>query len=346
MITTMISKNNSTSFGERLSRRKFILPSGMSAAGVAAGLTAVFVIVMVAGAFAQGPATNATPTGGGASSRGPGVPRGPKLDARLDYAPGQAPKFWSVATAETIMARYPDYRSAYYSAWTYVHGYTFYAFEMISKATGDKKYMDYMKRYIDNFVDQNGRFSGATLGNLDNMMTGNSIIALYELTGDERYKKAAGQFRHALDNYPQSSDGQFYHNDRAANMWIDGIFMGQMMLTRYGKSIGDSQFCWDTATRQFTVFARHCLKGDSGLYLHAWTEVEPLPNWADPKTRTSPEVWSEGLGWYALVLVETLPMLPKDHPKYAGTLDIVKPEFDLENAHYGSLEAIRGVDFA
>jgi hypothetical protein len=32
---------------------------------------------------------------------------------------------------------------------------------------------------------------------------------------------------------------------------------------------------------------------------------------------TSPEVWSEGLGWYALVLVETLADLPKNHAKEA-----------------------------
>ena len=27
--------------------------------------------------------------------------------------------------------------------------------------------------------------------------------------------------------------------------WIDGIFMSQMFLTRYGKSIGDTPYCWD-----------------------------------------------------------------------------------------------------
>jgi hypothetical protein len=30
----------------------------------------------------------------------------------------------------------------------------------------------------------------------------------------------------------------------------------------------------------------------------------------------------------------------------SGVRDSILPEFDLENAHYGSLEAIRGVDFA
>jgi unsaturated rhamnogalacturonyl hydrolase len=45
-------------------------------------------------------------------------------------------------------------------------------------------------------------------------------------------------------------------------------------------------------------------------------------HWADPKTGLSSEVWSEGLGWYALVLAETLAVLPKDHPRRGEVLDI------------------------
>src|SRR3990172_9500809 len=75
-----------------------------------------------------------------------------ELNAHLDYTPGKVPGFWSVATAQTVMARYPDYRTAYWKDWTYVQGYMFYGFEMLYDATGDKIYLDYIKRYIDNFV--------------------------------------------------------------------------------------------------------------------------------------------------------------------------------------------------
>ena len=36
----------------------------------------------------------------------------------------------------------------------------------------------------------------------------------------------------------------------------------------------------------------------------------------------SSEVWSEGLGWYALVVVEALADLPPDHPHRAEVLDV------------------------
>jgi len=251
--------------------------------------------------------------------------------AHLDYAPGQAPKFWSVAAADTIMARWPDFSQAYFNGWTYVNGYELYGFELLSKATGDPKYFDYTKRYIDEFVDADGNFRGVrnakgatntpSFGNLDNMMTGNTLVRLYEQTKDERYHKAADKIRRALDHYPRNDNGGFWHNQRMnGQMWIDGVFMGEMFVIRYGKSIGDSQWCWDEATRQIGLYAQLAQRGDSGLYVHGFFEPGhggKVPAWADPQTGRSPEVWSEGLGWYALVLTETLADLPKDHPRRA-----------------------------
>lgn len=250
-------------------------------------------------------------------------------DAYLDYPSGKAPKPWSVAAAETIMARWPDYSKAYFNAWTYVNGYELYGFDMLYRATGDKRYFDYTKRYIDQFVDEDGDFrcvinaKGQTdcpsFNDLDSLMTGNIIVLLYEYTKDGRYKKAAEKMRRALDDYPRNNDGGFWHARRMnGQMWIDGIFMGQMFLTRYGKSIDDSQYCWDEATRQISIYARRAQRDDSGLFLHAIFEPGhggKRPTWADPRTGLSPEVWSEGLGWYALVTVETLAELPKVHPR-------------------------------
>src|SRR3990172_1339843 len=194
---------------------------------------------------------------------------------------------------------------------------------MLYRSTGDPRYLGYMKRYVDQFVNEHGQFLGDKLTNLDNFMTGSSVAAMYEYTGDERYKTAASHFRRALDDYPRS-DGQFWHGNRSANMWIDGVFMGQMFVIRYAKSIGDAEYCFDEATKQITVFAKHCLKENSGLYYHAWSAQPEKTAWADPATGVSPEVWSEGLGWYALILVEALEVLPADHPKREEVNDIYR----------------------
>ncbi len=256
--------------------------------------------------------------------------------AQLPYAPRRTPKFWSVATAETIMARWPDYTKAYFNAWTYVNGYAFCAFERLGRDTGDPRYLDYIKRYVDEFVDEEGNFRSLTnrkgqsrpisFNNLDNMMTGNSLVMLYEHTGAERYRKAAEKIRRAFDDYPRNRDGGFWHaKSLPGQMWIDGIFMGQMFLTRYGKSIGDTQFCWDEATKQMTVYAKRAERDHTGLYLHGVYEPghgEKVCRWADPRTGLSPEIWSEGLGWYALITAETLADLPQSHPRRPEIEDI------------------------
>src|SRR5262249_25573277 len=73
--------------------------------------------------------------------------------------PGKAPESWAVATADTIMKRYLDFRKAYFRPWTYVHGYDLYAFEMLYRSTGDKKYLDYLKTYIAQIVDEQGNLT-------------------------------------------------------------------------------------------------------------------------------------------------------------------------------------------
>lgn len=59
-----------------------------------------------------------------------------------------------------------------------------------------------------------------------------------------------------------------------------------------------------------------------GLILHAWTTEPEKAVWADKTTGLSPEVWSEGMGWYTLVVPELLALLPKTHPNYQQVLDI------------------------
>jgi len=251
--------------------------------------------------------------------------------ARLDYAFAKAPNFWSVAAAQSAMARWPDYTRAYFSAWTYVNSYMSCAFERLYRATGDTAYIEYIRRYVDHFIDENGDFRAVAnnkgamrmpvyCDNLDGMMPGTAVVMMYEYTKDERYKKAAERIRKCMDDYPRNNDGGFWHSrGHTGQMWIDGIFMGQMFLLRYGKSIGDSQYAWDEAARQITAYSKRGEQGNSGLYVHGIYEPghgERECRWADPATGKSREVWGEGLGWYALVVVQALETIPTSHPKY------------------------------
>jgi rhamnogalacturonyl hydrolase YesR len=244
---------------------------------------------------------------------------------------GHPPKYWSIAMAETIMRRNSGTPTDQFARWSYYQGFALYGFEMLWRSTGDSRYLAFIRRQIDPFIDAQGRIEGVGFGWLDNTLPGNLVVALYEQTGEERYRVAAAQIRQTFDTHPRNSDGGFWHAvGTPGEMWIDGVFMGQMFLLRYGRTVGDREWCYNEAIRQITLFARHTLKADTGFYLHAWAERPELAtvwpkrtvHWADPKSGLSPEVWSEGLGWYALVLSEALSILPADYPRRSEVVDI------------------------
>ena len=201
--------------------------------------------------------------------------------------------------------------------------------DRLAQLTGDSKYTEYMQRYIDNFVDEGGNYRGGALTNLDNFMTGSTFCTLYARTGDEKYKKAALQILKGIETYP-SSDGQFWHGNKSPNMWVDGVFMMQMFLIRCAQYVGESDYCLDVACRNVKAAAKHLQRND-GLMLHAWTTEPTKAEWADANG-LSPEVWSEGMGWYALVVPELLGVLPVTHPDYKDVRDIyIKMAKGLKN---------------
>src|SRR6185437_11575203 len=183
------------------------------------------------------------------------------------------PRSWAIALAETIMKRNPGTPEDRLARWSYWKGYTLLGFEMLWRSSGDPRYLDFIAREIDPFVDERGDLVDVPLNSLDDIMAGNLIVARYEHTGDERYRIAAGHIRKVFESYPRNADGGFWHSkNRPGEMWIDGVFMGLMFLTRYGAVIGDRDYCFDEAARQILIFAHHGLKDDTGLYYHAWAE--------------------------------------------------------------------------
>ena len=220
----------------------------------------------------------------------------------------------SIALANTIMTRYPDPRTIPYRQWCYVHGYFLAGFEKLYESSRDPGYLDYIVRYAESHVGPEGDIPAFTGESLDDIMAGIAIVIAYQRTGEKRFRSAAGTIRRSFEDYPRNSDGGFWHGKKLPHeMWIDGSFMGQMFLTRYGAAIGDREACFDEAVRQIEIMASRLEKGSSGLYLHGYDESRAA-SWADETTGLSSDVWSEGLGWYALILAETLALIDPDHP--------------------------------
>jgi unsaturated rhamnogalacturonyl hydrolase len=218
--------------------------------------------------------------------------------------------------AETIMSRYPDADAYPYRSWTYPQGFVLWGFIRLYEKTGDTRFKKYVMDYCEKHVRPNGDVPAFTGISLDDIMTGSVLVWAWHHTKEEKYKIACGHIRRAFDDYPRNNDGGFWHGRHLPyEMWVDGLFMGLMFLTRYGKYVDDTEYCFSETVKQLSIVFDRCEKDSSGLLYHAYSEDRKTP-WAHPVTGKSPEIWCEGLGWYAMILADVLELLPSGHSGY------------------------------
>lgn len=215
------------------------------------------------------------------------------------------------ALADTVMKRFPRAAEYPYKDWSYPQGYLLIGFSKLWEATGDVRYRDYIYEYCRSHVTSEGEILGFKGSSMDDMMAGAILVWMYEQTGEERYEKACRRIYEAFQDYPRTREGGFLHgrNGMPGQMWVDGVFMGQMFYCRYGRVFHELS-CFDETKRQLELIYRYCHVHD-GLLAHAYSE-DSLAEWAQ-RDGKSPCIWSEGLGWYALILSETLDLVPAEH---------------------------------
>ena len=214
------------------------------------------------------------------------------------------------------MNRFPNADNYPYKSWSYPQGFVLWAFIRLYEKTGDKRYGDYVLDFCSFHVKADGEIPAFTGVSLDDIMSGSVLVWAWTKTGEEKYKSACGRIFKAFEDYPRNSDAGFWHSRELPHeMWVDGLFMGLMFLTRYGKYIGNEEFCFSETVRQLSLIFDRCEKDSSGLLYHAYSE-DRKASWAHPITGKSHEIWSEGLGWYAMILADVLELLPSKQPGY------------------------------
>lgn len=220
----------------------------------------------------------------------------------------------AVKFAEDFMKKYPRADLYSFRSWCYPQGFVLWGFIRLYEKTNRADFYDYVMQYCDEHVREDGEIAGYTGCSLDDIMATSVVVWAYSVTGEKKYGLAAKKVRKTFDTYPRNPDGGFWHGKSLdGEMWVDGLFMGLMFLTRYGKYVDDQEWCFDESIHQLnTVFAR-CRKDHTGLLYHAYSEGAKAP-WANRITGCASEVWSEGLGWYAMILAEVSALIPEDYP--------------------------------
>jgi len=224
--------------------------------------------------------------------------------------------------AATAMKLWKD--STATAKWTYDEGVVLKGIEGVWQQTGDKKYFNYIHNYIDALVSTDGTIKGYKKDDysLDNILSGRSVLMLYNVLGKPQYYNAAVQLRAQLKDQPRIPEGGFWHKKKYTNqMWLDGLYMGDVFYAEYASTFHeDADF--DDIASQFILMEQHARNPKTGLLYHAWDESH-AEKWADQKTGLSQNFWARADGWYAMALVDVLDKFPVNHPKRPELLAIL-----------------------
>ena len=117
--------------------------------------------------------------------------------------------------------------------------------------TGEKKYYDYFKAWVDHEVRPDGTIIQWDPGQMDDIQPGILLFELYEKTGDERYKIALDTLVPTIYNLPKTPEGGLWHKDPgcANQMWLDGLYMGGPICAEYAAKFNHPEY-FDFCTGQ------------------------------------------------------------------------------------------------
>jgi len=242
---------------------------------------------------------------------------------------GATPLQWSVRLADSETLRLGDrlaWREGRRVKWDYTAGLFTLSLVRLNEVVPTPGYIEFSQDTIGSFIKPDGDIQGFKIEdyNIDNIAPGKTVLALYRLTQEERYRKCADLLRRQLAEHPRTSEGGFWHKQRYPwQMWLDGLFMGAPFYAEYTRDFHGPAADFDDVVKQFRLMDKAAYDAKTGLYYHAWDEKR-AQDWANPVTGLSSNFWGRAVGWWAMAQVDTLDFLPKDHPGRAEIIALIQ----------------------
>ena len=152
---------------------------------------------------------------------------------------------FSQRMAKTVLHKYPgvtEIEERTEPKWTYTMGLLSSALYQVAVKTGDTVYIEYIKKYLDSCIDENGVILNYKMKdyNIDKINSGKILIDMYKRTGDPRYEKAIQTLKKQLESHPRTESGSFWHKQRYPwQVWLDGLYMGQPFYADYTMTFVD-----------------------------------------------------------------------------------------------------------
>lgn len=203
----------------------------------------------------------------------------------------------------------------------YHQGVLLSGFERTWKQTGDKKYLQYMKTWVDSILLPDGTFSCCHDRELDGIMPCLILLTLYEQYGCEQYRIALENAVQKLKQWDFTPDGGFWHMRHLKDqMWLDGFYMASPLLVRCGLMFHDESL-FDMAYTQMRLMRDAMRDEKTGLFYHA-CDFSRQAAWCDSETGLSEVFWGRAMGWYVVAAVDIASYLPASYAKRQEFIDV------------------------
>ena len=243
---------------------------------------------------------------------------------------GMGPLDYARAACDTMMGRFaaaelPPKGHFHYHQGVFLSG--MYRTYLLVKRQGQEgageRYFDYIKKWVDSVIDENGEIHWYDPGELDDIQPGILLFPLLERTGDPRYKKSLDTLLGHVWSFRRNEAGGFWHKNRCPNqMWLDGLYMAGPVSAEYGHRFGRPEFL-DCAVEQALLMRKTTEDKNTGLWYHAW-DCSKEAEWAAPQTGLAPEFWGRSIGWVPVAVLDELDFLPEEHPLYPDMCALVR----------------------
>jgi unsaturated rhamnogalacturonyl hydrolase len=213
--------------------------------------------------------------------------------------------------------------------WNYIDGCMTASLIELYKTTGNKKYLDFVIKFVDYYVREDGTILGYNPEKFstDDISESKILFDLYDYTKNEKYKKAIELAHNQILNHPRTKEGNFWHKKIYPNqVWLDGLYMAQVFYTRYQTVYGGKDY--SDIIKQFKNVKEIMFDKKAKLYYHGY-DSERKMFWADKKTGLSKNFWLRSIGWYTVALVDVLDYMDQQmFDEYATIKAILKETID------------------
>ena len=213
-------------------------------------------------------------------------------------------------------------------AWNYIDGCMTSSLIEMYKTTGEEKYIEFVKKFVNFYVKDDGSILGYEREKFstDDVCESRILFDLYDLTRDEKYNKAIENTYWQVLNHPRTVEGNFWHKKIYPHqIWLDGLYMMQPFYTRYQTLRGNKDY--SDILNQFENVRKLMFNESTKLYYHGYDSSKSM-FWADKETGLSKNYWLRSIGWFTVGLIDVYDFMDESAKEKERVAQLFKETID------------------